>query len=254
MDDILAYLKQLGREEKQCQIFLHTYQYGPKPASTIASLCKCERSYAYKVLQHFVRLWVIASTNQAWATHFFVPNVEVLQSLLDSKEKELDNLKNKLPSIQKSLSLLDNQKIPYIPKSTTFEWVDGIKQRAMHMQKDIQKQGVLQISCIVTSTFESQVNKILELQSLIDKFIDYLEENKISLTIKLGSGQLVVEQFFTQSLEEAKRVLQVGNQAVQLWIIWEVCYLGLFREFPVGMRISSPDFSDLMHVIVEHLR
>jgi hypothetical protein len=89
----------------------------------------------------------------------------------------------------------------------------------MHMQKDIQKQGVLQISCIVTSTFESQVNKILELQSLIDKFIDYLEENKISLTIKLGSGQLVVEQFFTQSLEEAKRVLQVGNQAVQLWII-----------------------------------
>ena len=220
---IISYLKQLGREEKQCQIFLAAYQYGPKPASTIASLCKCERSYAYKVLEHFVTLGVVSSSIQGWAKHFFVASAEVLESLLDIKEKELDNLKEQLPDIQKTLNTLDNQKVPYITKSTNYEGVDGIKQRITHMQKDILVQGVLQVSCIVTNTFESQVSKFSQLQVLIDHYLDFLHDERIWLTIKQWSGQLVVEKFSTQTSVDAKRVLQVGNQAVQLWIIWEVC-------------------------------
>lgn len=122
------------------------------------------------------------------------------------------------------------------------------------MQKDIINEWVLQISCIVTNTFESQVSKFSQLQVLVDQYLDFLYENKVWLTIKQGSWQLVVEKFSTQNSMDAKHILQVGNQAVQLWIIWEVCYLGLFREFPVGMRIVSPDLSDLMQVIVGHLK
>ncbi|MBP7007714.1 hypothetical protein KBB05_03165 [Patescibacteria group bacterium] len=49
-----SYLQELGFEPRQSDIFIVTYQYGPKPASTIASLCQTERSYCYKILEEFV--------------------------------------------------------------------------------------------------------------------------------------------------------------------------------------------------------
>jgi len=48
-------LTELGFSDKHTEIFLLLYQYGSKPASTIAKMIDIERTNTYKMLQSLLR-------------------------------------------------------------------------------------------------------------------------------------------------------------------------------------------------------
>jgi sugar-specific transcriptional regulator TrmB len=57
-------LSQFDLTPKQADAFIYLYQYGPKPASTIAKAIGDERTNTYKMLELLVRRGLIAQTEK----------------------------------------------------------------------------------------------------------------------------------------------------------------------------------------------
>ncbi len=122
------------------------------------------------------------------------------------------------------------------------------------MMQSIQSQDILIVKSTITTIFASQVTRFADLQVMYDEFIHYLENKHIALQGHIGSGSLIVETMNPlQSLTQMKTIA-VGNQSIQLRIIGEITYIGLFREFPVGIKLRSPDMSDLLQTMMEFVK
>jgi sugar-specific transcriptional regulator TrmB len=87
------YLQELGLESRQSDIFLTTYQYGPKPASTIASLCHTERSYCYKVLEEFVAQGLVEQTMIRNTKHYYIVSSDVILQKLQQEQDKVTTLR-----------------------------------------------------------------------------------------------------------------------------------------------------------------
>lgn len=248
------YLQALGFESRQSDIFLTTYQYGPKPASTIASLCHTERSYCYKVLEDLVSQWLVEQTMIKGVKHYHIPSPDVLLQKLQSEQERLNILKLWYQQAQEQFDILSRQQSHYIPKIQQFEGIEGIRQRYQDMMQAISSQGVLVIKCTITTIFASQVTRFTDLQVMYDEFVDYLDTHHISLQGHIGSGSLIVETMNPVMTLDQMKTISVGNQSIQLRIIGEITYIWLFRQFPIGIKLRSPDMSDLMQTMMEFMK
>ena len=219
------YLQRLGFELRQSDIFLMTYQYGPKPASTIASLCHTERSYCYKVLEEFVSQGLVEQTMIKGIKHYHIPSSDVLLQKLQTEQEKLTILKSDYQQAQQQFELLSKKQLHYIPKIQQFEGVEGIRQRYHDMMQSIASQQILVIKCTITTIFASQVTKFEDLQTMYDQFVEYLEDNHIALHGHIGSGSLIVESMNELHGLEQMRTIAVGNQSIQLWVIGEITYI-----------------------------
>lgn len=248
------YLQELGLESRQSDIFLTTYQYGPKPASTIASLCHTERSYCYKVLEEFVAQGLVEQTMIRNTKHYYIVSSDVILQKLQQEQDKVTTLREWYHQAKSSFDLLKKQQSHYIPKIQQFEWVEGIRQRYDDMMQSIQSQDILVVKSTITTIFASQVTKFADLQVMYDEFIHYLEDRHIALQGHIGSWSLIVESMNPlQSLAQMKTIA-VGNQSIQLWVIGEITYIWLFRQFPIGIKLRSPDMSDLLQTMMEFMR
>ena len=254
MDTVITYLQNLGFEEKQAEIFLKTYQYGPKPASTIAKLCKTERSYTYKVLekleqQHLCNHVIIKGTK-----HFYIESPDVLLQKVKEKKQQASKLEKGFHEIKSAFLLLDEEKIPYVPKVSQFAGIDGIKNRYHDIIEEIDKQELLIIKYVVTDLFESQVTQFSDLQDTYQDFLIQIQNKNIHINGLLGNGSLVVENFLPiNSRENNLGKLSVGNQSMQIRIVGKNTYVGIFRETPIGLKIASPDLADLRQIMIEQM-
>lgn len=219
------YLQKLGLEPRQSDIFLTTYQYGPKPASTIASLCHTERSYCYKVLEEFVSQGLVEQTMIKGIKHYHIPSPDVLLQKLQLEQERITALKTEYQQAQQQFELLTKKQSHYIPKIQQFEGIEGIRQRYQDMMQSMLSQHVLVIKCTITTIFASQVTKFEDLQMMYDDFIDYLEDNHISLQGHIGSGSLIVESMNPVMTLDQMKTIAVGNQSIQLWVIGEITYI-----------------------------
>lgn len=247
------YLEKLWLQDKQSEIFLMVYQYWPKPASTIANLAKTERSYCYKVLEDMVREWYIDQIISLWIKQYYINSIDSLQKTIEKKEQEVKNLKEEFILIQWEFKELDKQKSPYIPKIQQFQDREGIKKRYEDIERSIVEQWVIIINACFTSNFHSHVDKFQELQWYYDTLIQFIEKNKIQLSGSLWLGTLITEKMHIIRSTEDLTDHSIGNQSVQLWIIWEYVYLGMFRELPIGLKIKSPDMSDLLQTLLSFI-
>jgi hypothetical protein len=122
------------------------------------------------------------------------------------------------------------------------------------MEQSIQSQQVLVIKCTITTIFASQVTRFADLQVMYDDFIGYLRNSKISVAGHIGSGSLIVESMNHITNIDQIESIAVGNQSVQLRVIGEYLYIGLFRQIPVGIKLRSPDMSDLIQTMMGFMR
>lgn len=118
------YLQKLGFEPRQSDIFLTTYQYGPKPASTIASLCHTERSYCYKVLEEFVSQGLVEQTMIKGVKQYHISSSDVLLQRLHTEQEKISVLKSEYQQAQQQFELLIKKQSHYIPKIQQFEGVE----------------------------------------------------------------------------------------------------------------------------------
>lgn len=245
------YLQKLGFEPRQSDIFLMTYQYGPKPASTIASLCHTERSYCYKVLEEFVSQGLVEQTIIKGVKHYHIPSSDVLLQKLHGEQEKIFMLKSEYQQVQQQFELLTKRQSHYIPKIQQFEGVEGIKQWYNDMMQSILLQKIVVIKCTITTIFASQVTRFKDLQTMYDEFIGYLKDKHITLQGHIGSWSLIIESMNPIITLDQMKTIAVGNQSIQLWIIGEITYIWLFRQFPVGIKLKSPDMSDLLQTMID---
>lgn len=247
------YLNQLWLEPKQSEIFVQTYLYGPKPASTIASLAHTERSYCYRVLEELMQRWLIQLTMIRWIKHYYIEDSHVLLNDLHKQSSNISKLVWEYSQIKSYLELLSAKKQPYAPKTTQYESIEGIWKRYDDMLYTIDSQWLLAIKCCITMNFYSQVTQFADLQKLAHRWIDSLTMRHIDVSGYLWSWVLVTESMSPLDLTTLSQI-SIGNQSVQLRIIWEYMYVWLFREMPFALKMRSPDLADLMQTMIQWMQ
>lgn len=252
MNSLEQFMKKLWFSEKHRSIFLATYTYGPSPASSIAQLTTSERSYTYKVLQDFIRQWLVKETTIRWTKQFYVPDNDVLLHVVKKRTKRLEDLEKEYPEIRKELSQLDTQKIPYIPKMEMFDWEDWIDRRFGDMRKHILREHILVLKFYGSDVFASEVDRFADIEESYQLFLSFLEEKKLWVHAYIGEWVLTVEGITHAQHIERLQTLPIGNQSAQMRVVWTVMYIWLFKAYPIWFKIQSPDIANMMHVILEH--
>lgn len=92
--DFRRFFTQLGFNDKEAEIFLALYKLGSKPASSIASYLKMERTSVYKILLKLTQEGVVVETKIRGVTHFFIPEIHILKKYMLAKKEELQHLED----------------------------------------------------------------------------------------------------------------------------------------------------------------
>jgi hypothetical protein len=121
------------------------------------------------------------------------------------------------------------------------------------MVTTITSQEVIIVKCCMSTLFASQVTRFADIQIMYDEFVDTLRQRKIHLQGFVGTGSLIVETMHRIDKIEHIQSIAIGNQSIQLRIVGEYMYIGLLRQFPIGIKLRSPDMSDLLQTMMEFM-
>ena len=245
-------LEQIGLQKKQAAIFLATLEYGPKPASTIAQLCSTERSYTYKTLEKMLDMQLVQQIQSQWVKHYYIENIDVIDRYITRQEQQFGGLHDLYEESKQDLHELTQRTSPYIPKISQFSWVDGISNRYTDMINEIAEQNVLMITSMITHLFDSHVTQFRTLHDRYQEFLEQLTNVWVHKQTIVGNGSLVIESFAKMTSRQAWVV--VWNQSIQLWIVGDCLYIGLFREIPYGLKMKSLDMVNLLQSMIDKLQ
>lgn len=252
MLSIKQYLLDLWLENKQADIFLVIYKYWPKPASTIASLAKTERSYTYKLLETWCKQWFVSQTI-IWSTkNYYVLGSEVLIDLLNKRKNHIQDLEDKYDSLRDEFKLLDQAKIWYIPQFKIYDGANAINKRYEDIYMQIMNQWIINIQFCFTDLFVSQVESYKYISDLYIDFLQKLQSEKIHIESILWQWTLLVESYHHINYDKLSHI-SIWNQSIQMRIVGQSTFIGLFRDVPIAYQIQSSDTADLFASLLHHV-
>jgi predicted transcriptional regulator len=199
-------LAQFDLTLKQADAFVYLYQYGPKPASTIAKAISDERTNTYKMLELLVRRGLIAQTEKKGVKEFFVADKEVFRNLIQHQQQDLKAKEFLLPQLEQELSALQSQHEKALPLMRFFEGKEGIEHLFQDMQHSLEHTGYLMIKAFVSNTLQAQSFSGQVLDDFGHDFFEYCKKHQISIQALRGQGILMLEQIDTTlSLDDIRK-------------------------------------------------
>ena len=108
-NNITKILEQFWLTKKESKIFVFLYQYGKKPASTIARAIWDERTNTYKSLQKMVKKWFVSELVKDGTKLFFIADKKIFEHKLTTEIEEIENKKNNLSILQKEFEELEKE-------------------------------------------------------------------------------------------------------------------------------------------------
>lgn len=201
-------LHQLGYSETEANVFFKIYQYGPKPASSIASLCKLDRTYCYKVLRKLHNNDLIHESINNGTKQFFVPNLSAIQAQINKQQQSAQQLSQDFLLAKKELTAMDAQRSPFVPQMKIFEGEQAIGRCLQDILTTIQNEQLLTISMFSSHTFTAQVQQLSTVAKQYQDFITTLQNRKIHIDAYLGSGILVMDQI--HKVTDYSKILQTS--------------------------------------------
>ena len=247
-------MKQLGYTDKEAEIFLAIYKFGPKPASTIANMTDIDRTYCYKVLSTMVHDKLLNETIIKWVKNFFVPNPEVLLDVLSQRQKKFDDLHNQFDGIKNELLSYETNKIAYAPQIILFEGNEWIQNLYKDIVDTIKKRKLLAIKFFASSTFTSQIMKNKAFEDFHTDFITDLSHKNIIIDGYIGSGVLTMESMDRITSNDDIKKIVPGYGSTHGYLIGKCLYMLQFKEVPLGFKIENFDMTDMFHFVFEHLK
>jgi len=181
MNAVKQYLHQLEYTDKEIELFLAVYQYGPKPASTVAKLSNTERTYCYKVLQKLLTDNLIQQTTEKNTKLFFVANDDVLINRLHSQIHQLQKLEDSYEEVKQELTLLRLNQQTRTPKIAIFDGQESLKRVFQDILLTAQQKELLAITMFIPQTFASIAQQQPKYQQAFQSFLEQAE--KAGLTI-----------------------------------------------------------------------
>ncbi len=118
---LINLLPQFGLTSTQSEIFLYLYQFGPKPASSVAKHIHAERTNTYKTIETMMRHGLVAETILGGTKQFYVPDKTVLRHQIEHQQQTLQTKQQLLPQIEQELARIESDRISPLPAMRFFQ-------------------------------------------------------------------------------------------------------------------------------------
>ena len=253
MSHINWLLEEIWLSASQSNIFVHLYQYGPKPASSVAKMVGWERTNIYKTIQVLVRQWLVAETTKNWVKQFFVPEKDVLRRSILQKKQLLEKQEEALPLIEGELLKIDEQRASPLPKMRFFEGKEWMENLFEDIASLIQEKKYVMIKCFASNTLESQSHSSKQFQHYAWSFLKHIQKNNIHVEMYLGNGILTLEQIFKTHNHETLASLPAWSASTNVFIVWDTIYLIIYKQVPFGLKLESGELADMFHFLLRQV-
>ena len=248
-NNITKILQDFWMTQKEANIFIFLYQYGKKPASTIARSIGDERTNTYKSLQKMVRNGFISEIVKDSTKLFFIADKKILKHKLMAEIEEIENKKNSLSILEKEFEQIEKQSFAWKPNIVFFEWVDGIKTFYDDIIISANEKWYKIIKFFASNTLENKwANKFGEYSP---NFIEKLKKKNILLDIFLGNGISVLEEIVKSNDMSWLWELPAQNSSIQMFIFWDFVYIVIFKEIPYWIKFESEEYANIMHFLLK---
>lgn len=252
MKEIASYLLSIGLTNKESDIFVTLYKLWNKPASTIASIANTERVWTYKTLQKFVEMGIIAETIKQWVKHFWIPSLDLVKNYIQRNQQSWNKLESDYDLFKNQILQLNANPLHTPPKIQLYEKISWVRTLCQDMMQSIIDQELITIKLFATNTFDTQMQSSQSTQALLQWFLDKLHNQKISLTSYLAQWSLIMEHLtILQKQSDILQNLPAGGNAINLFVIGKEVFLIIYKDEPIGIRFSSPEFAWAMHFLLE---
>ncbi len=248
-NNITNILESFWLTKKEARIFIFLYQYGKKPASTIAKIIGDERTNTYKSLQKMLRSGFISEITKDGTKLFFIADKKIFEHKLKAEIEEIENKKNNLSILEKEFENLEKQNFSGKPNIIFFEWVDWIKNFYDDIIISASEKWYRIIKFFASNTLESLgANKFWEYSP---NFIEKLKKKNILLDIFLGNGISVLEEIVKSNDMWKLSELPAQNSSIQLFIFWDFVYIVIFKDIAYWIKIESEEYANIMHFLMK---
>jgi DNA-binding MarR family transcriptional regulator/sRNA-binding regulator protein Hfq len=249
---MLNLLTQLGFTSTQSEIFLYLYQYGPKPASSVAKKIGSERTNTYKIIETMMRHGLVAETNIQNTKQFYIPDKQVLRHQLEHQKQLIQTQETVLLDIEQWLAQLDQERISPLPAMRFFQWSSDMSNLVDDMIHTIQSHNYKMIRCFATNTLESQTGSH-SFDHYASQFLSYLHQYQISVELYLGNGILLLEHMVKSYDKNLLADLPAGQASLMVYIIGSVVYIILFKAQPAAIKIESQELADVIGFLLKQV-
>lgn len=123
--DILI-LKKFGLSDKEIKTYLKLLEIGSSSVRKIAELTGLNRGTTYDILKNLQQFGLVSYYHQDTKQHFVAEDPRRLERLIDNREKELNEIKNKIEDIIPELKSLQGSSSNK-PVTKFYEGKQGIK-------------------------------------------------------------------------------------------------------------------------------
>ena len=243
----------LSLSEKHADIFLLIYKYGPKPASTIASMVNMERTHVYKLIQWLLRKYLVAESTIAWVKQFFVADKKVIHHLLDQQRKQLDELESLVPLVEQELTQLDSEYRPALPKIQFWQGRNGIQTALNDLTEYTIENKFVIIKLLASNTLESQSFSQQQFKDITKQFFQRLQANHVSIESYLGNGVSILEHIVKSHDIAELESLPAGNSSLNLFVVGNCVYVIIHKHTPFALKIENEELAEIMHFVLKQL-
>lgn len=250
-DNIFNILKTFGLTKKESLIFTFLYQYGKKPASTIAKHIWDERTNTYKSLQQLVKKWFLSEIVKDWTKLFFVSDKRVFEHKLNAEIEEIEEKKNNLWLLQKEFDYLEASSYSGKPNIVFFEWIDWIKNIYDDIIFSVTEKWYKSIKFFASNTFENKSsNNFLQYSPT---FLEKLKKKDILIDIFLWNWISILEEIIKSRDLNTIWDLPASNSSIQTFIFWDFVYIIIFKDIPYWIKIESEEYASIMHFLFKKI-
>ncbi len=250
--NLIDLLTNLWLTPTQSEIFLYLYQYGPKPASSVAKKIGSERTNTYKIIETMMRHGLVVETSINNTKQFYIPDKQVLRHQLEYQKQLIQTQETVLLDIEQWLAQLDQERLSPLPAMRFFQGSNDMSNLVDDMIHTIQSHDYKMIRCFATNTLESQTGSH-SFDHYASSFLEYLQDHHISVELYLGNGILLLEHMVKSYDKNLLSDLPAGQASLMVYIIGEVVYIILFKSQPAGIKIESQELADVVGFLLKQV-
>lgn len=249
---LISTLTQLWLTLTQSEIFVYLYQFGPKPASSVAKHIGVERTNTYKTIETMMRHGLVAETIQQGTKQFYIADKAVLRHQIDHHKKTIQAQETLLPTLEQELARLDDGRISPLPAMRFFQWKEQFWPLVDDIIHTIDSHGYKLVRCFATNTLESQVWS-QQFGAYAGDLLSYLDTHQIGVELYLGNGILLLEHMIKTYDKDLLQGLPAGQNSLMILVVWSVVYIILFKSQPAAIKIESQELSDVIGFLLKQV-
>jgi len=131
---VVGYLKHLGLDDEQAQVYLYLLSHGPSSVLSISRGIGTGRTKLYPLLESLTKKQLVVTHERHYGTSYEAQPPQAVEFLVSEQERAAQGLRSSLPAALNILSSLQTQS-PTHSKIIEYKGVDGLKQMNFNLTK-----------------------------------------------------------------------------------------------------------------------